>query len=83
MTQGPQPFVRRDDERLRVEPPLGTPRWGRPVQHVLQDGDQLLRHFKIARITRKVKRDQLPVRQPAVTVRSGILVGDGIAHIDH
>ena len=57
MMQGPQPLMRRDDERLCVESPLGAPRWRRPVQHVLQDGDQLLRHFKVALVASEVECD--------------------------
>ena len=75
--------MRGDDERLCGESPLGAPRWRRPVQHVVQDGDQLFRRFKVAVIASKVKTDQHPVRQSTVAVRPGILVGDGIAHIDH
>jgi hypothetical protein len=30
-----------------------------------------------------VKRDQHQIQQSTVAVRPGILVGDGIAHIDH
>ncbi len=56
MTQGPQPLMR-GDQRLRIESPLGAPfRW-RPSQHVLQDDDQLLRHFKVALVASEVECD--------------------------
>jgi hypothetical protein len=82
MTQGPQPLMRRDDERFCLESPLGVPRWRRSVQHVVQDGEQLIGRLELSLITGKVKRDQHPVCQSTVAVRPGIVVGDGIAHID-
>jgi hypothetical protein len=81
MTQGPQPLMRGDDERLCVESPLGMPRWRRPMQHVLQDDDQLLRHFKVALVASEVERNQHMVRQSPVAARPGFLIRGGIAHL--
>ena len=57
MTQGPQPFPG-GDQRLQIGSPLRVPSGRRPSLHVLQDGDQLFRHFKVALIAGKVKRNQ-------------------------
>jgi hypothetical protein len=45
--------------------------------------NQSIGHLKVALITGKMKRDQHPIRQSTMAVRAGVLVGDGIAHIDH
>jgi hypothetical protein len=39
----------------------GTPGGPWPSQHVLEDGDRLIRHLKVALIAGQVKRDQHPV----------------------
>jgi hypothetical protein len=72
----------RCDQRLCIDSPLRVP-GGWWSSHVVQDGEQLIGRLKLSLITGKVKRDRHPVRQSTVAVRPGILVGDGIAHIDH